>query len=63
MIFNYVLPSSFKEMTKICLRTMKIIILKCGEIWFPRRNMVLCSEAVTIYQTAKYIDKIKEEYA
>ena len=40
---KYVLPSKFKEMTKICFSAVKFIIVKCGEIWFPWRNMVLCS--------------------
>ena len=34
---------SFKEMTKICAKTLKTILEICGEIWFLWRNMVLCS--------------------
>ena len=30
-----------KEMAKICFNTLKIIVVKYGEIWFPWRNMVL----------------------
>ena len=41
--FQYVLTNSFKEMIKFCPRILKIIIVKCGEIWFLWRNMVLCS--------------------
>ena len=41
--FQYVFTNSFKERIKFCSRILKIIIVKCGEIWFLWRNMVLCS--------------------
>ena len=40
---NKFLPSRFKQLNKICFSTLRILIVKCGEIWFPWRNMVLCS--------------------
>ena len=40
---NTFFTNSFKEMIKFCSRILKIIIVKCGEIWFLWRNMVLCS--------------------
>ena len=29
-------------MAKICFNTLKIIVVKYDEIWFPWQNMVLC---------------------
>ena len=40
---KFVFTKQIKEMAKICLNTFKIIVAKYGEIWFPWRNMVLCS--------------------
>ena len=36
---NTFVPRNFKEIVK----TSKIIMVKCDEIWFPWRNIVLCS--------------------
>ena len=44
-----------KEMAKICFNTLKIIVVKYGEIWFPWRNVVLCSMCPYALQvTQKY---------
>ena len=40
---KYVFTKQIKEMAKICFNTLKIVKVKYGEIWFPWRNMVLCS--------------------
>ena len=40
---KFVFTKQIKEMTKICFNTLKIIVVKYGEIWFPWQNMVLCS--------------------
>ena len=40
---KYVFTQQIKEMAKIFFSTLKIIVVKYGEIWFPWRNMVLCS--------------------
>ena len=32
---KYVFTQQIKEMTKICFNTLKIIVVKYGEIWFP----------------------------
>ena len=44
---KYVFTQQIKEMVKICFNTLKIIVVKYGEIWFPWRNMVLCSTAIS----------------
>ena len=41
--FQYAFIIGFKEIIKFCFRILKIILVKCGEIWFLWRNMVLCS--------------------
>ena len=40
---KFVFTKQIKEMAKICFNTLKIIVVKYGEIWFPWWNMVLCS--------------------
>ena len=40
---KYVFTQQIKEMAKICFNTLQIIVVKYCKIWFPWRNMVLCS--------------------
>ena len=48
--FQYVFTNSYKEMFKFCSRILKIIIVKCGEIWFLWRNMVLWAQLEYTYK-------------
>ena len=41
--YKYVFTQHLQRNDKLSLSTLKIIMVKCGEIWFPWRNMVLCS--------------------
>ena len=51
---KFVFTKQIKEMAKICFNTLKIIVVKYGEIWFPWWNMVLCS--TTCYYTRNTTD-------
>ena len=42
----YIFTQQIKEMAKICFNTLKIVVVKYGEICFPCRNMVLCSTCI-----------------
>ena len=45
---KYIFTQQIKEMVKVCFNMLKLIVVKYGEIWFPWRNMVLCSKGETI---------------
>ena len=51
---QYVFTQQIKEMAKICFNTLKIIVVKYGEISFPWRNMVLCSTSSWVRVNPRY---------
>ena len=48
-----VFTKQIKEMAKICFNTLKIIVVKHGEIWFPWRNIALQSLYYTVLDPFK----------
>ena len=53
---KFVFTKQIKEMAKICFNTLKIIVVKYGEIWFPWWNMVLCSTTKLLITTRNTTD-------